>query len=315
MSGGKEEVVQVAPVPPWIGDKLAANFTVHRLWEAADPEALVAEVAPRIRGIATIGQVGAKRDLIEKLPRLEIISCFAVGVDAVDLGYCREKGIIVTNTPDVLTDCVADLGMGLVIAIARRIVEGDRYVRAGRWLQGDLTYGSALKGKTLGIVGLGRIGQELADRAEAFKMTIAYHNRHRKDGVQYPYYPDAVSLAEASDFLALTCPGGQATHHLVNEAVLKALGPKGFLINIARGSVVDEPALVRALQDGTIAGAALDVFEAEPRVPEALFALDNVIVQPHQASATMETRTAMGDLMIENLVRHLSGRDVLTRVV
>lgn len=311
----KADVLQVIDFPPFTNERLEKLFTVHKSFQAEDPDAFIAGVAERIRGIAVTPPATARRELIERLPNLEIIAAFAVGVDVIDLGCAGERGVIVTNTPDVLTDCVADLGMGLIVAICRGIVEGDRYTRAGRWVaEGDMHLTTALGGQTLGIVGLGRIGKAVAKRAEAFGMKIAYHGRNKQAEVDYPYHPDIAALARAADCLVLCCPGGEATRHMVDGDVLSALGPEGFLVNIARGSVVDEAALVEACRAGTIAGAALDVFENEPHVPEALFELENVIVQPHQASATVATRTAMGDLMIDNLVRHFTGEPVLTPV-
>ena len=310
------DVLQVADLPPWTRERLESLFIVHDLDAADDPADFVAGIADRICGIAITTPGVADRTLIEALPNLQIISAFAVGVDFIDLECAAERAVIVTNTPEVLTDCVADLGMGLLIAISRGIVEGDRYTRAGRWpREGDMRLTAALKGKTVGIVGFGRIGREVAKRAEAFGMKIAYHGRSRQDDVVHHYYGDAVSLAAASDYLVLCCPGGAETRHLVNRDVFAALGRDGFLVNIARGSVVDAAELVAALQADRIAGAAIDVFEDEPNVPEALFEFENVIVQPHQASATVETRTAMGDLMIHNLVQHFAGKPVSTPVV
>lgn len=309
------DVIQVVPYPSWTTERLEAHFTIHRTWDAADLDSLMPTIAGSVRGMSTMAPQGADRALIERFPNLEIIAANSVGVDPIDLDCARERGIIVTNTPGVLTECVADHGMALVLAVMRRVAEGDRFVRARHWLNEPLSLGSALRGKTLGIVGLGRIGKALASRAEAFGMCIAYHGRGRQDGVDYPYYETAEALAAASDVLALTCPGGPETLNMVNVAVLKALGPAGFLVNVARGSVVDEPALVAALQADEIAGASLDVFVEEPRMPEELYAMENVVLQPHQASATVETRKAMGDLMIDNLIRHFAGEPVLTPVV
>lgn len=316
MSDGKVDVIQTVPMPAFAADRLAELFTVHHPWQADDADRFYGDVRDKVRGVATSGPGPLDRAFMDKLPKLEIIANFAVGVDAVDLDAAREKKIIVTNTPDVLTDCVADFAMGMVIAVMRRVAEGDRYVRAGRWAtKGDLTLATSLRGKTLGIIGLGRIGKAVARRAEAFGMTIAYHGRNPQADVDYAYHAAPAALAAASDCLALTCPGGPGTYHLVDAAVLRALGPKSFLVNAARGSVVHEAALIEALTDGVIAGAALDVFADEPHVPEALFDLDNVVLQPHQASATYETRKAMGDLMIDNLVAHFAGDPPLTPVV
>jgi hydroxypyruvate reductase len=311
---GKEEIVVAAPMYPPTLEALAAEFVTHLLFQAKDKAAFLAPLRDRVTAIATIGEVGADGALMDALPRAKIIVANSVGVDAIDFAAAKARGVAVTNTPGVLTDCVADLGMALTLAVARRVVEADRYVRAGRWLGGPLGFGAKLGGKTMGIVGMGRIGQALALRAAAFGMRVAYHNRHRKPEVPSPYYEDLAELAKASDFLVLILPGGAATRHLVDARILAALGSKGYLINIARGSVVDEAALVKALQDGVIAGAGLDVFADEPRVPAALLAMENVVLQPHQGSATHETRTAMGQLMIDNLKAHFAGKTLLTPV-
>lgn len=311
---GKQEIVITAPMYPPTLAALDADFVTHRLWEARDRASFLAGLADRVTAIATMGETGANAALMDALPKVKIIASNSVGVDAIDLAAAKARGIVVSNTPAVLTECVADLGMALTLAVARRVVEGDRYVRSGQWPKGALGFGTKLGGKTMGIVGMGRIGQALAQRAAAFGMTVIYHSRHKKAEVAYPYYDDLAAMAKASDFLVLIIPGGAATRNLVDARILAALGPKGFLINIARGSVVDEPALVKALQDGVIAGAGLDVYADEPRVPQALFAMDNVVLQPHQASATHETRTAMGQLMIDNLKAHFAGKPLLTPV-
>ena len=248
MSDGKVDVIQTVPMPAFAADRLAELFTVHHPWQADDADRFYGDVRDKVRGVATSGPGPLDRAFMDKLPKLEIIANFAVGVDAVDLDAAREKKIIVTNTPDVLTDCVADFAMGMVIAVMRRVAEGDRYVRAGRWAtKGDLTLATSLRGKTLGIIGLGRIGKAVARRAEAFGMTIAYHGRNPQADVDYAYHAAPAALAAASDCLALTCPGGPGTYHLVDAAVLRALGPKSFLVNAARGSVVHEAALIEDL--------------------------------------------------------------------
>jgi hydroxypyruvate reductase len=310
----KQEIVVTAPMYPPTLAALDADFIAHRLWEAKDRTSFLAGLADRVTGIATMGEMGADAALMDALPKVKVIASNSVGVDAIDLAAAKARGIVVSNTPGVLNECVADLGMALTLAISRRLVEADRYVRSGQWPKGAFAFGTKLGGKTMGIVGMGRIGQQVAQRAAAFGMTIVYHSRHKKPDIAYRYYDDLAAMAAASDFLLLILPGGAATKNLVDARILAALGKKGFLINIARGSVVDEAALVKALQDGVIAGAALDVFADEPRAPEALFAMDNVILQPHQASATHETRTAMGQLMIDNLKAHFAGKPLLTPV-
>lgn len=304
-------VLQAADFPPWINERLASEFTVHRFDRAKDKAALL-KAAAQARAIATSAPEGADRALIEGLPKLEIVSSFAVGVDPIDLKAARERGVTVTNTAGVLTDCVADLGMALILAVMRQVVLADRYVRSGDWAtKGTMGLTTALAGKKLGVVGLGRIGLALAKRAESFGMQVQYQNRRKRDDVAYPWFADAASLAAASDVLALVVPGGAETKNMIDARVLDALGPKGFLVNIARGSVVDEPALIEALKSGRIAGAGLDVFPEEPRKPEPYLGLDNVVLQPHHASATVETRTAMGNLMIDNLLRHFRGEPAL----
>ena len=308
------EILSVGPFYAPSFESMVRDFTVHKLWQAKDQAAFLAEVGGRIRGIQTTGGHGADAKLMDALPKLEIISCFGVGVDAVDLDAARQRGLIVTNTPDVLNECVADLAMGLTVATLRRISLGDRYVRAGSWLKSALPLAQKVGGKTMGILGYGRIGKAIAKRAEAFGMRIVYHGRHEQAGLAHKYYASLTEMARDCDVLMVICPGGAATHHIVNAEVLKALGPEGTLINVARGSVVDEQALVKALADGSLGAAGLDVFESEPKVPEALFGMDQVLLQPHVGSATHETRKAMGDLTVDNLRAHFSGKPVLTPV-
>lgn len=308
------EILSVAPFYPASFATMEREFTVHRSWEAKARNALLAEVGGRIRGIQTTGGRGADAGLIGALPGLEIIACFGVGVDAIDLDAARRRGVIVTNTPDVLTDCVADLAMGLVVATLRRIIQGDRHVRSGQWQAGAMPLARRVGGKTMGIVGYGRIGKAVARRAEAFGMQLVYHGRKRQAGVAHRYYANLVEMARDCDVLMVTCPGGNATRHLVSAEVLAALGPEGTLVNVARGSVVDEHALVEALASGRLGAAGLDVFESEPKVPEALTAMDNVVLQPHVGSGTHETYKAIGDLTVDNLRTHFAGGQVLTPV-
>ena len=308
------EILSVGPFYPPSFQSMERDFTVHKLWQTKDRAALIAEVGGRVRGIQTTGGHGADAGLMAGLPRLEIISCFGVGVDAVDLDAAKRRGVIVTNTPDVLNECVADLAMGLTLATLRRISLGDRFVRAGNWLKGGLPLAQKVGGKTMGILGYGRIGKAIAKRAEAFGMRIVYHGRKPQAGVAHKYYASLTEMARDCDVLMVICPGGPATQHMVNAEVLRALGPEGTLINVARGSVVDEQALVKALADGSLGAAGLDVFESEPKVPEALLGMDQVVLQPHVGSATHETRKAMGDLTVDNLRAHFSGKPVLTPV-
>ena len=298
--------------PPYL-QTLRGVFVVHERTHLDDP-AQFALLAPRIRGMAASGESKVSEALLQQLPALEIISVFGVGYDGVDVAAARARGIAVTNTPDVLTDDVADLGMGLVLALARRIPQADRFVRSGVWVDGPLPLARKVSGARLGIVGLGRIGQAIARRAAGFGMSIAYTTRNRMPDMPYPYFPNAEALAREVDFLLVITPGGAATRGLINAAVLTALGPKGYLINVARGSVVDQAALVHAVTSEEIAGAALDVFENEPQVPEALRVHENVVLTPHMASGTWETRRAMADLAFGNLQAHFSGKPLLTPI-
>lgn len=309
------EIVQTTAMPPAIQQVLDSSYTVHKLWEAKDKAALLKEIGPRVRGMATSGAAGAKRDLIEALPKLEIISSFGVGYDSIDIGCAQERKVTVTNTPDVLTECVADTAMGLTLGMLRRLPQAHQFVREGRWPKDKFPLTDKLGGKIMGIVGAGRIGQAIAKRAEAFGMEIRYFGPRKKADLAWRYYDNLVAMAKDVDILMISCPGGQETHQIVNAAVIAALGPKGYLVNIARGSVVVESALVQALVDGKIAGAGLDVFENEPNVPEALWNLDNVALAPHVGSGTHETRQAMGDLMLKNLEAWFAGKPVLTKVV
>jgi hydroxypyruvate reductase len=311
----KTEIIVTTKIFPPTQARLDREFTCHKLHEAADRTAFLKELAPRIRGLATFGAGGADAALMDALPKLEIISNFGVGVDAIDLDAAKKRRLIVTNTPDVLNDCVADTAMALTVNVMRKFPQAEGYLRAGHWAaKGGYPLTSSLGGKVMGILGLGRIGEAIAQRAQAFGMKIRYHNRNKKD-VSYPYDADPATLARNSDLLMVVTPGGPQTEKLVNAKVLDALGPEGYLVNIARGSVVDEPVLLKYLQEKKIAGAGLDVFADEPRVPEAFFKLDNAVLLPHVGSATVETRTAMGNLQVDNLLAHFAGKPVLTRVV
>lgn len=309
-----QEVLVVGPIPTAQLEILEQNFKVYRLWQAEDPEALLNQVRNKITGIVSTAWFGVSAKVIKAMPNLEIISHFGVGYDSVDVKTAREQGVIVTNTPDVLTDDTADVGLALVLAVLRRVVEGDIYVRSGQWAKkGNMPLGRCLRGKTMGILGMGRIGQAVAKRAEVFGMKVIYHGPRPKD-VQYKYHATLEEMAAASDVLMVTCPYSQATHHAVNAKVLRALGREGVLVNIARGKIVDETALIDALESGVIAGAGLDVFENEPDVPSALCRLDNVVLQPHIGSATHETRGAMAQLVVDNLRLYFDKAEVLTPV-
>lgn len=297
------EVLIVGPLLPELMKRIEAKYRVHRWWEITDTAAFLKAHAGAIRGIATSGRYGATRAMIESLPALEVIVSFGVGVDPIDMEAARQHDVVVTNTPGVLDDCVADTALALMLAVSRRICELDRFVRAGRWRSETPPMGRKLGGRRCGILGLGNIGRQIARRAEAFGMDIAYHNRSPRQDVpsHYMYCEDIHALARASDVLVLAVPGGAGTLRVVDEKVIDALGPQGILVNVARGSVVDQEALVCALREGRLGGAGLDVFENEPEVPDALCAMDQVVLAPHIGSSTVETRQAMADLVMANL--------------
>ncbi len=311
----KPQILMPAPLAPDVVAALDERFTLHRLWEQDDRDAFLAEVGPAIVGMAATtlaGRINAA--WLDRLPALEIIASFGVGYDNVDAKAAAAQGVIVTNTPGVLDDEVADLTVGLLLATLRCIPQADAFVRAGKWPAGAFPLSPTLRGRRVGLVGLGAIGKAIARRLEAFGVAIAYHGRSRQEGVAYRYYDTAVALAAASDVVIAIVPGNSGTRHLIDAAVLEALGPDGVFINVARGSVVDETALVAALRDGTIGGAGLDVFEDEPHVPEALIAMPNVVLLPHIGSASVATRAAMGRLVVDNLVAWFDGRPALTPV-
>ncbi|MFN0263082.1 2-hydroxyacid dehydrogenase [Tepidamorphus sp. 3E244] len=283
-------------------EQLEEEFTVHRLWEADDREALLEKVAPDIMAIATGAHAPVDGAMMSRFPSLRIISSFGVGYDTVDAAWAGEHGIYVTNTPDVLTEEVADTAMALLLMAARELGAAERHLRAGKWTERayPLTT-TTLRGRKLGIFGLGRIGKAIARRAEGFGLPIAYHNRSRATDVSYEYHDSLTGLAEAVDTLVAVVPGGDSTHHAVNAEVLKALGPDGIVVNIGRGTVIDEHALIEALENGTIRSAGLDVFEEEPKVPQALINMDRLALLPHVGSASEHTRKAMGQLVVDNL--------------
>jgi lactate dehydrogenase-like 2-hydroxyacid dehydrogenase len=311
----KPEVLMIEPLTHEAETELDRAYRVHRLFQADDRAKMIVEIGPRVRAVVTGGAHGISNAVFDALPVLEIIAINGIGTDAVDLQRTRTRGVRVTTTPDVLTEDVADLALALMLAVSRRICVADRFVRAGKWPSGRLPLPARVNGKRLGILGLGRVGHAVARRAQAFSMPIAYCDQHPAADAVFRFEPNLVALAMQSDFLVVTASGGAATRNLVNRAVLDALGPSGTLINVARGSVVDEPALVAALVEGRLGGAGLDVFAHEPEVPQALWAMDNVVLQPHQASATVETRRAMADLVLANLAAHFAGKAPLTPVV
>ena len=307
------DILITAALPPFLYDPLKADYRCHDHAQANDKDLLLAEVGARVRGLVQGGGTVTPTALLDSLPALEIISVFGVGYDGVPTDYCRKRGIKVTNTPDVLTDDVADVAVALILMTGRGFVRANRFVHAGEWLRRGPELTMKLGGRSVGILGLGRIGKAIAQRVRAMQMHVAYTGRQPQD-VEYEYVADLKSLAAQVDFLVVACPGGPATRHLVDEGVLTALGRQGTLINIARGSIVDEAALARALANGTIQGAGLDVFEDEPNIPDALLASDNAVLLPHVGSATRETRQAMGDLCKANLDRWFAERSVLTLI-
>ncbi|CAL5203229.1 unnamed protein product [Lathyrus oleraceus] len=312
---GSIGVLLVTQVALYLEQELNKRYNLFRLWDYPQKSHFLTQHGASIRAVVGRSTAGADSELIDALPNLEIISSSSVGVDKIDLIKCKEKGIRVTNTPDVLTDEVADLTIGLILALLRRICECDRYVRSGNWKRGDYKLTSKFSGKTVGIIGLGRIGTAIAKRAEGFNCSICYYSRTQKQESKYKYYPSVVEVASNCDILIVACSLTEKTHHIINREVISALGPKGFLINIGRGKHVDEPELVSALLEGRLGGAGLDVFENEPHVPEELLGLENVVLLPHVGSATVETRTVMADLVLGNLEAHFLGKPLLTPVI
>ncbi len=309
----KFDILALDGIHPLYRAALETQFSLHSVPSSTTYAPANADVASII-GIAASGESRVTGNLIDQLPNLKVISVFGVGYDGIDTAAAINRGVTVTHTPGVLSDDVADLAIGLMLSISRAIPAADRHVRAGRWPQGGLPLAKKVSGARLGIVGLGRIGQAIARRALGFDMSIAYTARSEKEGSPHQFYADATSLAKNVDFLIVITPGGAATKHLIDANVLNALGKKGYLINVARGSVVDEIALVDALSKGVIAGAALDVFADEPNVPEALWSMPNVVLTPHIASATVQTRQAMADLAFTNLHNVTQGLQALTPV-
>ena len=296
-------------------DRMDDHFNVVKLYKEPNPEEVLQAVKDEVKGIVAMMNNSVRENIISALPNLEIISLFSVGYDNVDMDAARARNITVTNAPDIVTADTADTALALLLAVSRRIVEMDAFVRVGRWQNAvRVPLGNSLTGKKAGIVGLGRIGQAIAKRLSGFDVDIAYYGRNKKAEFSYEYYDDLAAMAADVDYLVLSCPGGEATKHIINRDVLAALGNKGFLINVARGSVVDENALIEALHNNVIAGAALDVYENEPEVPQELKSMDNVVLLPHIGTATVETRGAMGDLVVDNLLAHFDGKPVLTPI-
>ena len=308
------DLIVTAPLPPFLYEPLKRDFRCHDYHQSKQKPELLAAEGGRIRGLVQGGGTVTPAQLLDALPKLEIISVFGVGYDGVPVDYCRQRGIKVTNTPDVLTDDVADVAVGLVLMTGRGFAAAERFVRAGEWTKRGPELTTRLGGQRVGILGLGRIGKAIAQRLSAMGMSISYTGRKAQVDVPYRFVPDLVGLAAESDFLIVACPGGAATRNLVDAGVLAALGKKGTIVNIARGSIIDEPALVAALQNGTIKSAGLDVFADEPNVPAPLLAMENVVLLPHVGSATRETRQAMGDLCKANLDAWFAGKPLLTLI-
>lgn len=302
-------VLQVGRFPPRFNERLQRDYQLVRLWEQQDG---LAERGAEIDIVVTSARYGCSAEQLAQMPNLKAICSFGVGYDSIAVDQAKARGIPISTTPEVLNACVADTAIGLLIDTARQFAASDQYVRQGKWLKGQYPLTRKVSGKKLGIVGFGRIGKEIAKRAAGFDLDIRYHNRRPDPGTGYGYEADLKALAGWADFLVLACPGGPSTHHLIDAAVLEALGPDGIIVNIARGSVIDEQALVAALQAGTLGGAGLDVFEDEPRVPEALFGMPNVVLLPHVGSATEETRLAMENLVFDNLDAFIERGELLT---
>lgn len=308
----KTEIAVITPIYAPTLARLEQEYTVHKLYGAGDRDRLVGEIAPRVRALVTTGFVGFKKADLDPLPKLEIVACFGNGHNTYDLVAATERGIIVTNTPDPTSETVAELAIALLLDASRRIAESDRYVRAGRWKggPGSFGFGHTVMGKRCGIVGLGAIGRGVARRAEALGMSVAYHGPREKAGVAYRYYADLHDMARDSDALIVTCPLTPQTRGMVNARVLDALGPNGYVVNVGRGPIVDEAALVGALRERRIAGAALDVYWDEPHVPAELAAMEQVVLTPHVGSCTTEIREVRGEKLLANLKAHFSGQAV-----
>jgi lactate dehydrogenase-like 2-hydroxyacid dehydrogenase len=313
----KPTLLQLRPIPVLEDGsaRLTRAFNVIELWKESNPDAAILAHQDDITALTTSGMVGANAQLIDQLPKLKAICHWGVGYESIDVKHAQKKDIQVSNTPNVLNDCVADLTWGLILSTARRLGQNERYARASQWgKEPARPLGTRVSGKNLGIVGLGRVGLAIADRSVGFNMKVRYHNRHARTDTNWAYESSLIDLAKWADFLVVATVGGQSTRHLIDDKVIQALGPKGMLINIARGSVVDQAALVKALTKGELGGAGLDVYENEPAIPDELKSMDNVILLPHIGSATTETRRAMSNLVVENLEAFATTGKVITQV-
>ncbi len=309
------DVLMLAEGGDGVASAIEKRASVHRLWQESDPERAIDALGPDIRAIAG-GSHSRRIDaaLMQRLPKLEIIASFGVGYDHIDAAWAGQHGIIVAHTPGVLDDEVADIAMALTLNCLRELPRAEHYLRDGKWLKAPYPLTASLRGRTMGILGLGRIGKAIATRAQAFGVDVVYHGRKPQDGAPYLYYPTLKGMAEACDILMVAAPGGGATQRIVNREILEALGPNGIIVNISRGSLIDEEALIEALRTKTILGAGLDVFANEPHVPAALLALDNAVLLPHVGSASHHTRGAMGQLVVDNLFSWIDGKGPLTPV-
>lgn len=308
-----DDLIVIAPMPPRVMATLDENFTVHKYWESQDKSTFLTTHGDT-RLMATNGHDGCSAEMMDALPSLKTISSFGVGYDAIDVEAARARGISVANTPDVLNDAVAELAMGLMLSLCRRIVDADAFTREGKFTEGGYPLTSELTGATLGILGLGRIGKEIARRAQAFKMQVVYHGRNKQMHEPFPYYSSLEDMAADADWIIAVVPDNAATRKIVDRKVLQALGPQGAIVNLGRGSLIDESVLLEMLKSGELGGAALDVFEEEPKMSPDFWELSNVVLSPHQGSATVKTRAAMGDLVVQNLLRAKAGRPLISAV-
>lgn len=310
----KPELLALTPFYAPAIAALERDYVLHKLWEAGDPQALQGKVARNVRGVVTTGLRGCTQEQIDGFPKLEIIGCFGTSHGTLPLAVAKERGIVVTNTPDWTVEAVADLAVGLLIAVMRRIGEADRFIRAGRWASGPFPMSADLRGKTCGIMGYGGIGSAVAMRVAAFGMQVCYHGPREKPAVPHPYFADLEAMARAADCLVVTCPETPATRKSINARILDALGPQGFLVNVARGGIADEKALIDALRNRRIAGAGLEAFWDEPHVPQDLLALENVVLAPHMGSSTREIREHRSATLLANLRAHFAGAPVPDRL-
>jgi lactate dehydrogenase-like 2-hydroxyacid dehydrogenase len=316
MPGEKTQVLLIGPPRPVIFNGLTPVFDLVKFFDAKDHDKLFAQIAPQLRAICcSVTSERVDGDFMARFPKLEIVSSFGVGYDHVDARWAGAHGITVTNTPDVLTEEVADTALGLLLCTVRELPQAERYLRAGRWIGGDYQLSKAsLRDRTVGLVGMGRIGQAIARRLVAMQVPVLYHSRRPAAGLSYRHCPNLIDMAREVDILLVITPGGAATRNLIDAKVLAALGPEGILINMSRGSVVDQAALITALQDKTILSAGLDVYQGEPEVPPELIAMDHIVLFPHLGSASVTTRAKMDQLVVDNLLAWAAGKPPLTPV-